>query len=154
MKDNYLWNRTGEPDPDVQELEEILGALRYQPRPLEIPAGIQVGRHRTFFPALAIAAAIALIAAGLGLWLNLNRQPAQQIGAKLPTKTDQKKIVEHESEHEPGNRLAKDSAIEPPTPPKSRKFSGAAGRNFVAENKTRRRTAAAAPQLTPEEIAE
>lgn len=25
MEDNYLWDRSGKPDPEVQELEEILG---------------------------------------------------------------------------------------------------------------------------------
>ena len=34
---DYLWDKTGEPDPEVQQLEEILSTLRYQPRPLEIP---------------------------------------------------------------------------------------------------------------------
>jgi len=68
MNDNYLWDRTGEPDADVQQLEELLGTLRYQPRPLEIPATINTGRRRTFIP-LAIAAAIALLVIGAGLWI-------------------------------------------------------------------------------------
>ena len=38
MSDDYLWDRTGEPDPEIQKLEEVLGTLRYQPRPLRIPA--------------------------------------------------------------------------------------------------------------------
>ena len=29
---DYLWDKTGEPDPEIQQLEEILGTLRYQPR--------------------------------------------------------------------------------------------------------------------------
>ena len=37
MKDDYLWDGSGEPDPEIRELEDILGELRYQPRPLEIP---------------------------------------------------------------------------------------------------------------------
>ena len=45
IRGDYLWDKTGEPDPEVQELEEILGTLRYQPRPLEIPAGCS-GRSR------------------------------------------------------------------------------------------------------------
>ena len=86
IRGEYLWDKTGEPDPEVQELEEILGALRYQPRPLEIPANVQVGGgNRTFFrrhaPSLAIAATIAMLLFGLGLWLGLQRwqrnQPAQ-----------------------------------------------------------------------------
>src|SRR6185503_16694864 len=65
--------------------EEILGALRYQPRPLEIPANVQVGGDRNFFrrhaPSLAIAATIAMLLFGLSLWLGLQHwqrnQPAQ-----------------------------------------------------------------------------
>ncbi|HEV7746183.1 MAG TPA: hypothetical protein VGO56_14380 [Pyrinomonadaceae bacterium] len=74
---DYPWDRSGEPDPEVQQLEEILGTLRYQPRALEIPAGIQVGRERKFFSGsasrLAIAAAIAALFLGLGLFFGLQR---------------------------------------------------------------------------------
>jgi len=85
IRGEYLWDKTGEPDPEVQELEEILGALRYQPRPLEIPANVQAGGKRNFFrrhaPSLAIAATIAMLLFGLGLWLGLQRwqrnQPVQ-----------------------------------------------------------------------------
>ena len=49
IRGDYLWDKTGEPDPEVQELEEILGTLRYQPRPLDIPAGLQVGRRAILF---------------------------------------------------------------------------------------------------------
>jgi hypothetical protein len=35
MKEDYLWDKTGEPDPEIQQLEEILGTLRYQP--LQLP---------------------------------------------------------------------------------------------------------------------
>jgi hypothetical protein len=67
MKDNYLWDRTGEPDSEVQQLEELLGSLRYQPRPLLIPATMNIRRRRAFIP-LAIAAAIALLMIGTALW--------------------------------------------------------------------------------------
>lgn len=74
---DYLWDKTGEPDPEVQELEEILGALRYQPRPLDIPAGLKAGQGRSFFrnsaPRLAIAATIVILLLGLGAWLGLQR---------------------------------------------------------------------------------
>jgi len=77
MKDDYLWDRTGEPDPEIQELEEILGTLRYQPRALEIPADLEVDRKRSFFrafgPPLAIAATIAMLLLALGVWLGLQR---------------------------------------------------------------------------------
>jgi hypothetical protein len=74
---DYLWDKTGEPDPEIQQLEEILGTLRYQPRPLEIPAGLHIGRDRSFFRShaapLAIAAMVAMLLLGLGLWLGLQR---------------------------------------------------------------------------------
>jgi hypothetical protein len=74
---DYLWDKTGEPDPEIQQLEEVLGTLRHQPRSLKIPAGLQVGRERSFFRGfvtpLAIAATIAILLLGLGLWLALQR---------------------------------------------------------------------------------
>jgi hypothetical protein len=77
---DYLWDKTGEPDTEIREVEEILGTLRYQPRPLEIPVDLQTPR-RSFFsvlaprllPRLAMAATIAAILVGLGLWLGLQR---------------------------------------------------------------------------------
>jgi len=76
MNDDYLWDRTGEPDPDIEQLEQVLGKLRYQPRPLEIPAAAPVGRPRTFFPRIAIAAAVATLLVGGGAWLLLHKADA------------------------------------------------------------------------------
>ena len=97
MNDDYLWDRTGEPDPEIQQLEEVLGTLRYQPRPLRIPAGLQVDRERSFFrssaPRLAIAATIALLLLGLGVWLGLQRlqrsQPQQIVKTDGAVKPNQ-----------------------------------------------------------------
>lgn len=90
--DDYLWDRSGQPDPEIQQLEELLGTLRYQPRPLEIPAGVQVERQRNFFrslaPRLAIAATIALLLLGFGVWIGLQRfgrvQPVAVTPANRP----------------------------------------------------------------------
>ena len=46
MKEDYLWDKTGEPDPEIQQLEQALGTLRYQPRPLDIPAGLAPDHKR------------------------------------------------------------------------------------------------------------
>jgi len=54
MKDDYLWDKSGEPDPQIQELEEILAPLRYQPKPLELPDNVR--RRNYYVPLLAIAA--------------------------------------------------------------------------------------------------
>src|SRR2546422_224021 len=68
MNDNYLWDRTGEADAEVQRLEELLGTLHYQPKPLQIPASIKFGGKRNYAP-LAIAAALALLVLAAGIWL-------------------------------------------------------------------------------------
>ncbi|HJR08905.1 MAG TPA: hypothetical protein VJ842_16730 [Pyrinomonadaceae bacterium] len=63
---DYLWDKTGEAEEDVEQLENLLGALRYQPRPLEIPATAMptLARPRTTLifsrPRLAIAASLLL----------------------------------------------------------------------------------------------
>ena len=70
MKDDYLWDRSGEPDPQIQQLEEILGTLRYQPKPLKL-------KHRpNIFPLLAIAATIAVALLTGALWLQLQNAAA------------------------------------------------------------------------------
>lgn len=81
MKEDYLWDKTGEPDPEIQQLEQVLGTLRYQPRPLDIPAGLAPGRTSTFLPRfLAIAATIAIMILGVGLWFAMQRtQQVNQI---------------------------------------------------------------------------
>ena len=95
--DDYLWDLSGEPDPEIQELEQLLSTLRYQPRQLEIPEGLQPGRRRfalrDFKPLVAIAAAIALIVLGAGLWLNLERR-----GTSGVAKTDPKPSPSESSE--------------------------------------------------------
>ena len=76
MNDDYLWDKSGEPDPQIQELEEILAPLRYQPRPLVIP------QRRNYVP-LAIAATVLIALLITGVWLRLRTQkPAQQEQAK------------------------------------------------------------------------
>jgi len=80
MNDDYLWDKSGEPDPEIQQLEQILGALRYQPRPLELPDDLIVKRRQNYFPLMAIAATfvIALLAAGLWWRTTSQKKPALQ----------------------------------------------------------------------------
>src|ERR1041385_7363659 len=70
MKDNYFLDRTGEADAEVQRLEELLGTLRYQPKPLQIPSSITIGRKRSY-GWLAIAAAVAVMVIAAGVWLRV-----------------------------------------------------------------------------------
>ena len=94
MKDDYLWDKSGEPDPEVQKLEEILGTLRYQPRPLELPEDLPMQRRRSYLPWVAIAATVLVaLLAGI-IWLNLRSnnvsQPMQAVVPEAPVPQKEK----------------------------------------------------------------
>ncbi|HEX8137240.1 MAG TPA: hypothetical protein VF544_06585 [Pyrinomonadaceae bacterium] len=72
MKDDYLWDRSGEPDAEVLRLERTLGRLRHRPRPLELPRSRPLPRWR-LHPTLAAAAVLVLMLLGAGVWLALHR---------------------------------------------------------------------------------
>lgn len=78
MNEDYLWDKTGQPDPQIQELEEILGTLRYQPRPLEIPQETLTPKRRSYFPLMAIAATVLLALAATGVWLRVRTENTSQ----------------------------------------------------------------------------
>jgi hypothetical protein len=85
MNEDYLWDKTGQPDPEIQQLEEILGTLRYQPKPLAIP---NAPRRRNYIPLLAIAASLLLAILAGGIWLRVrsrNTTPPQQAKVETPT---------------------------------------------------------------------
>lgn len=58
MSKDYLWDRKGKPDPDVERLESLLGRFRYRP-----PAR-GAGRRRITV-LLAVAASLVILATGL-----------------------------------------------------------------------------------------
>lgn len=153
MEDNYLWDRSGEPDPEVQELEEILGTLRYQPRPLEIPANIPVDRRRKLFPAMAMAAAIALLAVLLGLWFSFNRRQAGPPNQARDSQSDQNKDDEP-PQITPGKQDSPAPvAVTSPKPMVIQKRE--APHSLLARNRVRStQTQVRQPELTPEELAE
>ncbi len=65
MTDDYLWNRSGRPDPDVQRLEHVLSRLQSVAPVPELPAASAGSSPwRRFAPLIAAAAAIALMVAG------------------------------------------------------------------------------------------
>jgi hypothetical protein len=147
MEDNYLWDGSGEPDPQIQELEQILGKLRYQPQPLEIPNNLAIGRRRPLFPAMAIAAAIGLLAVMLGLWFYFQHNQVTTEQART-------------------NQPIEQTAIKPPESPVTQEVSQASkpadaqrhrgqSRTLLAVNKIRRtRPEIPEPKLTPAELAE
>jgi len=153
MEDNYLWDRSGEPDPEIQKLEELLGTLRYQPRALEIPHHIQVGRRRSFLPAISIAAAISLLAVLLGLWFSFNRRPAPALEAGKPLPIDQT-LTPAPSPLKPDHPAAMVTLVKSPRRTGIEKHREAP-RNLEARNQNSvTRTATGQPELTAEELAE
>jgi len=72
-RDDYLWDGSGEPDPEVQRLEALLGKYRHDrpapPFPAIVPPErwpLRLWRQR-LFP--VVAAAVALLAIGVGAFL-------------------------------------------------------------------------------------
>jgi hypothetical protein len=152
MEDNYLWDRSGEPDPQIQELEAILGTLRYQPRPLEIPHNVQPGHRQSFFPVLAIAAAIALVAVLLGLWFSFYRRQAPALQA-TGDKQIQQQTVTPQPQPKPDNDPSRTVAQNPEH--KIIQKRSDAPRILLAGNRNRApRTVIRQSQLTREELAE
>lgn len=148
MNDNYLWDRTGEPDPEIQKLEEVLGTLRYQPRPLEIPADIRIRGKRSFFP-LAIAAAIALLAIGFALWVQISRSPssrAPQANNNSIIAAPQIPTPKYEQSTQTAKAKEDNASVPTPRQPKT---------VLVAFKKRRdNRIQTREPELTPKELAE
>lgn len=79
---DYLWDKTGEPDAETERLEELLGQLRFQPTPFDLPAGLPAKKSRAAYtrnllswPRLALAASLTL-AVLAGAWLMLKQQTA------------------------------------------------------------------------------
>lgn len=82
MRDDYLWDGSGEPDPEIQKLEATLGKLRHnRPAPAFPEIGDQKSRPTTplfwrtrLFPRFAIAAAAVLVAGTIAFWLLYSKQ--------------------------------------------------------------------------------
>jgi hypothetical protein len=84
MKDDYLWDKTGEPDPAVEHMERVLGQLGHRrtaskPPAFEVKPGITA---RPISKLLAIAAALAFAALALGAFLVFQR-PSEQRDAPV-----------------------------------------------------------------------
>ncbi|MBV9301772.1 MAG: FecR domain-containing protein [Acidobacteriaceae bacterium] len=90
MNEKYLWDRTGQPDPEIADLEELLRPLRYEASPENLPlasVGKPVSRisHRWLFAwkiyswqiGLA-AAAVVVCGIGLGIVFSARRGAMQE----------------------------------------------------------------------------
>ena len=64
---NYLWDKSGEPDAEVERLETLLSGFGHRPRPLALPAQAapDVRRRSWLYAPVGLAAAAALLLAFL-----------------------------------------------------------------------------------------
>jgi hypothetical protein len=85
MNDDYLWDKTGPPDPEIQQLEELLGTLRYQPRPLAMARNLPPRRRQGYFPLLAIAATLLVALLAGGIWMRM--RPVKESQRQAQTQT-------------------------------------------------------------------
>jgi hypothetical protein len=73
---DYLWDRSGEPDPELEQLENLLRPLRYAP-----PAGgfvtpeSPVAKRRIPTWGWAMAASVAIMAVALAIWVVQHPSP-------------------------------------------------------------------------------
>lgn len=84
MNEDYLWDKSGQPDPEIQQLEEILGTLRYQPKPLAIPKDLLAPRRRRYFSLLAIAATLLVAVIVAGVWMRMRSASETPHQAQVP----------------------------------------------------------------------
>jgi hypothetical protein len=155
MNHDYLWDRTGEPDPEIQRLERILGTLRYQPRPLELPAKMPFVNPRTFLPRVAIAAAVAAILVGGTSWL-LVRRPDTSVRSQS---TSSLSAVKKESATpEIGATAAKDQVLAESritnAPVRDQQKHRGKRKSLAAGNRQLRITSANGPELSARDRAE
>src|SRR6185503_7862242 len=75
MSSDYLWDRSGEPDPEIRHLEEALGTLRSKRPSQKWPAGSNLrampGRGRWVEARwrTAVAAGVVVLMLGASCWL-------------------------------------------------------------------------------------
>jgi hypothetical protein len=90
MNEDYLWDKSGDPDTEIQQLEQTLGRLRYKRpvQPLPLPTALARAWYRQgLSPMLAIAATLVILVLAGGLWLGLRRTNSNDGGGSVATRT-------------------------------------------------------------------
>jgi hypothetical protein len=84
MNDDYLWDRSGAPDPEIQRLESLLSELRRDERPLVLPAEMPASPNKVrsllmqmpWLPRFAAAAIVLLALSAGSFFIVLSRNPS------------------------------------------------------------------------------
>jgi hypothetical protein len=111
MNDDYLWDGSGESDPEVERLERVLGKYRYQAKPLSSALHSRLSERRVGWIRLAaVAAAILIVLSGLWIFRVQNKSVISSPGstnAHSPEKQDKyQEVVTPVKEPEHVLRLA------------------------------------------------
>ena len=77
MNEDYLWDKTGEPDPEIESLEKLLAPLAHKPG----PAPSSFARKTPGWPRLLAIAASVLVVAGAAWILWQRTRPAWVVSA-------------------------------------------------------------------------
>jgi len=93
MSNDYLWDRSGQPDPEIERLEKTLGALRYGRECAPLALELRIARRRWWPGAIAAGAVVAMAAWQLmprpafpgGGWTVAEVRGAAQIGNRAAT---------------------------------------------------------------------
>lgn len=88
MNEDYLWDKSGEPDAEIAQLEQTLGRLRFKrpDEPLPLPVMQRRSFLHNFSPVLAAAAALLILLLAGGIWLGLRRSSSTEGVNPLATK--------------------------------------------------------------------
>jgi hypothetical protein len=106
MNDDYLWDRSGDPDPEVDRLERVLASYRYQATPLSPALHSRLSDRRTGWIRMAAAAAAILIVFAT-LWIlkvqrrTLTETPGFAVDNRPPEKRQDEVTPTSEPEHVP-----------------------------------------------------
>jgi hypothetical protein len=122
---DYLWDKKGEPDAEVERLEALLGAFAHEPRRLELPAEAATPEPRPrwrlpFTPRLfapaALAAAAALLVASVLV-------ASAFLRARVATRGEQAAAPESSRPKQDASRDER-GMLEPPPPARALKDGG------------------------------
>src|SRR5258705_7669062 len=125
--DDYLWDKRGTPDPEVERLERALGSLAHQERPLVLPEPAPAPKPRVVAmppsfgsrlgdwvagplrPVLA-AAAVAIVLGGGWLWTQLTASRGWEVASLEGAPRVAQRVLKARDRLAPGEWLTTDAS--------------------------------------------